>query len=94
MIVRARQRDMWVRTIGVPRDAIRNAAEGVPLLVGGELEAVVDAIEFVEVGRGIRVDALLLELELVAVGLGEACDDVSVCLKTGHGRVLSDSGGG
>ena len=77
------------RTIGVPGDAIGDAAEGVALLVGGELEAVVNAIElmggslrhYVVVGTAAK---LLLQNVLVAVGFSVAGEHSVVSLQACH----------
>ena len=57
-------------TVCTPGNLVRNAAEGVLLLLGGELEAVVDAIELLLMRGGSGAETLLLKLQQEKNGVG------------------------
>ena len=76
------------RTVGAPREGVGDAAESVLLLLGGELEAVMDAVEFVVivgcdhvVSRDVE---LLLENVGCCLGLSEAADGGIINLQACH----------
>lgn len=79
---------MRTRTVRVPWDGVWDAAEGFPLVVIGELEAVVDAVELLGGGVGhdmvVRGTELLLQNVLVVVGFSITCKHDVVCLQSCH----------